>query len=162
MRLSTGQCGVVARKNGDRASWREVLYIRPGLTSWWVREDLTAVHSPESFATVTYLEQPVLGIMTLSTTRAHQEAAPLRSMSVVLLGDCKAYPATAGDQIHPKVMDLRPILGQLGSMALSLFHGHAESGKATDQANQAYINECRTRTTSTANHRKPEPGPMGR
>ena len=65
---------------------------------------LSAVlHAPIALAMIAELQQSVLGIVALAAVGADQEVTPLRSVTIVLLGNGEAGTAAAWHQEHLEV-----------------------------------------------------------
>src|SRR5689334_21577481 len=68
-----------------------------------VANGLALVYLPVAFVMKAHLEQAVPGVVALAAAGANQEAAPCRSLMIVVLGDGEGRAATARDQEHPQV-----------------------------------------------------------
>jgi len=60
----------------------------------------TPIYFPVSFALITNLQQPVLGIVPLATIGTNQVARPTCALAIVVLRNCKRLAAAAGDKKH--------------------------------------------------------------
>src|SRR4029077_18491748 len=63
-------------------------------------DDLALVHLPISLSVKAHLQQPVLGIVPLTTTRTHQIAAPRGALMVIVLCHRERCPTAARDKEH--------------------------------------------------------------